>query len=413
MSIVKRVRINQYDKSDTGILLTEAFKLVEDFELKEELINQFDIDLSKDIFLNIKGAKTLVDSILNLEKKVKKFDIDTDIKNIHISKFSEKNQIQVEVFNISDSDILQNLKNIKSDRISAISAYSVRNDLLDGFYKADKFFSNLNKMEFNDLIQLNIEKLEELNKNSSEKRKLRYVESEDEKLYLRAITSTNVYKDYNIAFSVFVTLYQLNILKKHGHIFEVEYFSFDESEISVIFREVNNEKNINDEVFLSFAIELTNSEIKNKAVKLNGNFIIQTKDYSVYTKNDIKTTILSISHGNTIKKANKYIKNLPENINEYIHGSIDNYMNIGQIKNFNDIQSYLSKRLERSNTPEIKKYNSEFQRTLKGQIKSLVELLEKISKLENLIKDEDIKVVEFLREKIYQSIVSKGNNTEI
>ncbi|MBE7660813.1 hypothetical protein [Tenacibaculum finnmarkense] len=173
-------------------------------------------------------------------------------------------------------------------------------------------------MEFNDLIQLNIEKLEELNKNSSEKRKLRYVESEDEKLYLRAITSTNVYKDYNIAFSVFVTLYQLNILKKHGHIFEVEYFSFDESEISVIFREVNNEKNINDEVFLSFAIELTNSEIKNKAVKLNGNFIIQTKDYSVYTKNDIKTTILSISHGNTIKKANKYIKNLPENINEYM-----------------------------------------------------------------------------------------------
>ncbi|MBE7660812.1 hypothetical protein [Tenacibaculum finnmarkense] len=88
-------------------------------------------------------------------------------------------------------------------------------------------------------------------------------------------------------------------------------------------------------------------------------------------------------------------------------------MNIGQIKNFNDIQAYLSKRLERSNTPEIKKYNSEFQRTLKGQIKSLVELLEKISKLENLIKDEDIKVVEFLREKIYQSIVSKGNNTEI
>ncbi|MCD8408584.1 hypothetical protein LNI96_11710 [Tenacibaculum dicentrarchi] len=413
MSIVKRVRINQYDKSDKGILLTEAFKLVEDFELKEELINQFDIDLNKDVFLNIKGAKTLVDSILNLEKKVKKFDIDTDIKNIHISKFSEKNQIQVEVFNISDSDISQNLKNIKSDRISAISAYSVRNDLLDGFYKADKFFSNLNKKKFNDLIQLNIEKLEELNKNSSEKRKLRYVESKDEKLYLRAITSTNVYKDYNIAFSVFITLYQLNILKSYGHSFEVEHFSFDESEISVIFREINNEKNINDEVFLSFAIELTNSEIKSKAVKLNGSFIIQTKDHSIYTKNDIKTTILSIGHGNTIKKAKEYIKNLPDNINEYIFDSIDNYMSIGKIKNFNDIQTYLLNRLQRSNSPEVKKYNPEFQRTLKGQIKSLVELLEKINKLENLIKDEDIKVLEFLREKIYQSMISKGNNTKI
>jgi hypothetical protein len=410
MSIVKRIRINEYDNTDNGILLSKAFKLVENFELKEDLITQFNIDLSKDIFLNIKGAKTLVEAILNLENRVDKFDIDTDVKNIHINKFSEKNQIEVEVFNITDPKILQNYQ---SDRISAISAYSVRNDLLDGLYKADKFFSNLNRIEFDDLIQLNIEKLEELNKNSSETRKLRYVEGEDEKLYLRAITSTNVYKDYNIAFSVFITLYQLNSLKSYGHSFEVEHFSFDESEISVIFREVNNDRKISDEVFLSFAIELTNSEIKSKAVKLNGNFIIQTKDYSVYTKNDIKTTILSIGHGNTIKKAKEYIKLLPENINEYIAESIENYMNIGKLKKFNDIQTYLSNRLQKSNSPEVKKYNKEFQNTLKGSIKSLVELLEKIDKLENLIKDEDIKATEFLREKIYQSIISKGNNTDI
>ena len=412
MSIVKRIRVKEYDNSDNGILLSEAFKLVEDFELKDELINQFEIDLSNDIFLDIKGAKTLVEAVLNLENRIDKFDIDTDVIDIHIKEFSEKNknQIEIEVFNIKDAKILQNHK---SDRISAISAYSVRNDLLDGLYKADKFFSNLNRMESYDLIQLNIEKLEELNKNSSETKKLRYVKGEDGILYLRAITSTNVYKDYNIAFSVFVTLYQLSIMKSNGYRFEVDHFSFDESEISVIFKEINKERNINDEVFLSFAIELTNSEIKSKAVKLNGNFIIQTKDYSVYTKNDIKTTILSIGHGNTIKKAKEYIKFLPEKINEYISDSIGNYMNIEKIKKFDDIQSFLSNKLEKSNSPEIKKYNKEFQKTLKGSIKSLVELLEKINKLENLIKDEDIKTTEFLREKIYQSIVSKGNVTNI
>ena len=146
MSIVKRIRVNEYDKSDKGIRLSEAFKLVENFELKEELINQFNIDLNEDIFLNIKGAKTLVESILNLENKVNKFDIDTEIKNIHISKFSNKNQIEVEVFNITNQEIKQKFE---SDRISAISAYAVRNDLLDGLYKADKFFSNLNNYTLN------------------------------------------------------------------------------------------------------------------------------------------------------------------------------------------------------------------------------------------------------------------------
>jgi hypothetical protein len=37
MSIVKRIRMNEYDNTDNGILLSKAFKLVENFELKEDL----------------------------------------------------------------------------------------------------------------------------------------------------------------------------------------------------------------------------------------------------------------------------------------------------------------------------------------------------------------------------------------
>lgn len=405
MSIVKRIRCTGIDESDKGIYLNEAFKLVENFELREELINQFNIDLDENIFINVKGAKVLVESILNLESRIDKFDIDTEIKDIHISKFKNEGQIEIEVFNISNSEVV---KLYKSDKIAAVSAYSVRNDLLDGLYKADKFLSNLNRLEYKKLIDINIEELEKLHINNLNKKKLRYVENESGELYIRAITSTNLYKDYNIAFSVFVTLYQLNILKSYGYLFEVEEFSFDESEVSVIFREINKSKIVNESVSLSFALELTNSEIKSKAVKLNGSFIIQAKELSIHTKNDIKTTVLSIGHGNTIRKAKEYLKNLPDNIDNYIMNSIDAYLSIGKIKNFEDIQNFLLSKLNKSNNLEIKKYNLEFKTILKGRVKSLVELLDKMDKLEKLIKDEDIKAIEFVREKIYQSIINKG-----
>lgn len=406
MSIVKRISVRNIHESDNGIELKEAFKLVENFTLKDELINQFDIDLEKNIFLNIKGATTLVNCLLNLEESVEKFDIDTELKDIHISGFKDKNQIGIEVWNVNDPNVLTHYE---TDKIAANSAYSVRHELLDTLYQADKYLTHLNKLNQDELIELNIKELENINIKNPDSKKLRFIENEDGDLFVRAITSTNVYKDYNICFSVFITLYQLSILNSNSdHKFEVEQFSFDDSEISVLFKETNNEEIINDNVYLSFALELTNSEIKNKAVKLNGNFIIETADFSVYTKNNIKTTVLSIAHGNTIKKAKEYISILPENINNFVEGSLNNYKNIGKIKKFEDIQNHLAGKLQKANNKEIRKYNSEFQNILKGQIKSLFELLEKMYKIEQVIAEEDIKSIDFLRGKIFDSIIKRG-----
>lgn len=409
MSIVKRISVKTIPDTDTGIDLKKAFELIKNSDFEEEIINQFGIDLDENLFINIKGAKTLVDAVINLESRIQKFDIDTEIKNIHISQFNENktNQIDIELSKISHPFVA---KNYKTDMISASSKYSVRKDILDDLYKADKFLSNLRKLDCEDLIQTNIKELEELTKDNSNTKKLRYVEGEDGKLYVRAITSTNLYKDYNIAFSVFVALYQLNILNSQTYNFEVERFSFDESEISVIFKETNKVETIKDNVTLSFALELSNSEIKNKAVKLNGRFIIETGDFAILPKNNsLSTDVLSIRHNNVLKTAKKNIAELPENISEFITNSTDSYKNIGKLKKFEDIQKYLLERLQKSNITEVRKYSSEFQKVLKGRIKTLVELLEKLDKLQSVIKDEDIKAIDFLREKIYDSIIKSGN----
>lgn len=407
MGIVKRISVREIDDLDKGVDLKEAFKLVENFELKEELINKFDIDLNENPFLKIKGAKTLVNALLRLEKKVYKFDVDTEISSIHIGKYYDKKSIEIELLNLADEDLL---KRYQVDRLTSKSFYTVRTDLLDGLYKADKFLTHLKSIEFEELIESTIDKLEELNKNNSKKIKLRFLEDEEGELFTRAITSTSVYKDYNNNFSVFMTLFQLNALNKLGYSFEVEQFSFDDSEIYVLFRQTNSTQKIEKDVTLTFALELTNSEIKSKAVKLNGNFIINTKRGAVYTKNNVKTSVLSIRHGYTIRKAKDYINSLPDNISQYIADSIDNYKNINKLKKFEDIQSFLSKKIDKSNNEEIKKYKTKLKNTLKGRVNSLVDLLEKMDKLESIIAHEDIKAIDFLREKIYDSLIKRGKN---
>lgn len=407
MSIVKRISVREIDDLDKGVDLKEAFKLVENFELKEELINKFDIDLNKNTFLKIKGARTLVNALLKLEEKVYKFDVDSEISNIHIGKYYDKKSIEIELLNLVDEDLI---KRYQSDRLISKSFYTVRTDLLDGLYKADKFLTHLKSINYEELIESTINELEELNKNNSKKIKLRFLEDEEGELFTRAITSTSVYKDYNNNFSVFITLLQLNTLSRFGYSFEVEQFSFDDSEIYVLFKETKTPQTIEKDVTLSFALELTNSEIKSKAVKLNGNFIINTKRGTIYTKNNVKTTVLSIGHGFKIRTAKDYITSLPDNINQYIADSIDNYKNINKLKKFEDIQSYLSKKIEKSTNEEIKKYKTQLKNSLKGRVNSLVDLLEKMEKLELIIADEDIKAIDFLREKIYDSLIKRGKN---
>lgn len=405
MSIIKRIRVRNIVDSDKGINLKDAFKLVEDFELKEELINKFNINLDENPFLKIKGATTLVNSLINLDNKVFKFDVNTEISNIHIGKFIDKKSVEIELLNILNEEVL---KKYRTNKLVAKSSYTVRADLLDGLYKADKFLTHLKSIEHDDLIDSTVNKLEELNKNNSNTRKLRFLEDEEGELYLRAITSTNVYKDYNNKFSVFIALYQLNSLRRLNYSFEIEQFSLNESEIYVLFKQVDSENLIQENVSLSFALELTNSEVKKKAVKLNGNFIIDTNKGSVYTKNDLNTTVLSISHGNTVTKAKKNITNLPDRIDEFISGSIHNYKNLDKIKKFEDIQNHLAERIEKSTNEEIKKYKKEFEEIFKMKVNSLIGLLDQMNKLESIIADEDIKAIEFIREKIYNSLIKKG-----
>lgn len=116
---------------------------------------------------------------------------------------------------------------------------------------------------------------------------------------------------------------------------------------------------------------------------------------------------MTIKHGNTIKKAKEYIDDLPVRIKDYIKDSIDDYKNIGKLTKFEDLQKRLLDKLQKSTTDEVRKYNKSFENILKGRVNSLVELLDKLGKLQQIIDKEDIKAIDFLREKIFNSIINR------
>lgn len=175
-------------------------------EFKEELIEVFEIDENKTDVIKVGNSKFLLDSLFDIDSQCEKIDITTGIKNIHLKKMLDAEKALFEIFEITDPFIL---KENKSDLLLAETRYSAKSDILD-IFNFSKFANYCRDMEYEDLIDNVKDYLKIKNSTNDEERKLRLIfKNDDRKFYIRALTSSEGYKDYGINFSVFVALIAL------------------------------------------------------------------------------------------------------------------------------------------------------------------------------------------------------------
>ena len=172
-------------------------------EFRNDLQKVFQIKEDDTKIIKIGNSKELIDSLEVLSSQCEKIDICSKVNNVQLKKMLKDEKSIFEIYEIKDDFILR--KN-KSDILETQTAYSAKNDLLD-IYSLNKFANYCRDMEYDDLIEKIKEYLKEKNIDNKDEKNLRLVyKYDDNKFYLRALTSTNNYKNFGINFSILLLL---------------------------------------------------------------------------------------------------------------------------------------------------------------------------------------------------------------
>ena len=112
MSIVKRKsqKTAKKESLDDGISVYEALNLIRKSEYFDEIYEIFQIKEFENDFINIKGANLIVEQLIKSDEECLKLDIDCELSDVNIEKFTEENQIIFEFANIKDENVLKKTK---------------------------------------------------------------------------------------------------------------------------------------------------------------------------------------------------------------------------------------------------------------------------------------------------------------
>jgi hypothetical protein len=413
----KTQRFDNYSVNDF-VTTKQLLKILEKKnEFREDLIRIFKLDESKINVIKIGNAKFLLDSVFQLDSQCEKIDITSKVKDIHLKKMLEAEKAIFEVFTITNDFILR--ENL-SDLLLVESRYSSKSDILD-YYSFSKFANYCRDNDFEDLLTNIKDYLNSKNFNNNEEKKLRLLyKYENKKFYLRAITSSQDYKDFGINFSVFVALIALGkyVEISNNEIYINSYF-VDDSNVYISFA-LRNEVKVNNNISLEFNLILENDEIKRNAVSFNGVFKLKYKDNNnvseIYLKpkgvkkDDVEypVDLLNYQHRGSVDKVFEKIEELPDLIDYFIKQVSEDAIKISKIRSPDDIRKFISYKVKYSKKVEFQVYKDIIYKKLMSiTVDSTFRLFELLREVDDLFEHNDIVSRNFWRTKLYESLIER------
>lgn len=403
-------RYSGQDFQDDGILVKDAMRLIKESEFYDEIVDTFNLDEIKNDFIEIKGAKKLVDTLIEADEEFEKIDLDAPLDKVRLHKYTDDNQIILEILDIKDKSILTKAK---KDMLYPQSIYSVRSEYL-GMFGIDKYLEYCKTQGYNDIIDANIGMLNNRVGQSQKAKKFRLLKKDNE-YYIRAITSTDVYKDYNLRFSLFVALIELHKLTKYNaHSFYVERYNLNESDLTILFKSSRKET-VSKDTKIGFAFELMNDEIKRDAVKFNGLFTVYMAEKEIFVKSDEpkKCNLISFAHSVGLDKVKDRISSLNASINDFINDTVNDAKKIKVLGAPDLFREYILMKVQNSKNHEFNKnYREQAKQILSSKVRTIFELATLFEKVELLIEDDHIVSLDFWRHKLYQVLMDGVKNRE-
>ncbi|WP_448137556.1 hypothetical protein [Sphingobacterium siyangense] len=388
--------------SDTGVYFSELVELLEGHELKEQILEQIDYESYKDQFITVPGAKALVNAQKIINKRFKKEDL--------IHKINETSIYKDEVFtinfpNLASSPYLSNI--MKNGALQTEPIYSSQRDFFAELYGMDKYAGNLIKNGQRNIVEYNVNAIQTI---VDKKKKFRILHDlSDDTFYLRAITSSGNYFNYDNNITIVVALFALhNEMLENNISYSLSKCEYNESFIRIFFRS-NAIKKLKDIGHINYLVEISNDEIKREALKFSGICSIMfgkndEKEIFIQPK-EIKSKVFSIKHNQTPENAIKELTNFSKI--EEVHDNITNdILKIVTIKNPDQIRHLVKTKVENALNQDIKAYKFDILNELKNHIDTVVKLLDTFHKIE-LLAGEDINAIEYIRYIFYQSLIER------
>lgn len=404
---------------DSFITQKQLLKLLDrQPHFKEELVNLFQIDEDKTEVLQIGNSKFLIESLLFLDSQCEKIDIHSEVKDVQLKKMLQDEKATFEIFKITDAEII---KKNKSEVLVVETAYSAKQDMLD-YYSFSKFANYLRDEGSEDLIDIIKKYLKQKNADNHDSKGLRLLYKKDEdKFYLRTITSVDGYQDFGLNFSAFVALIALNkYLRDSKNSIYIDNYVVDDSNLYVSFS-LSGGKPINKNMSISFNLILENDEIKRNAVSFNGVFKVIYSDgernSEIYIKpkgvkkddSAFPVDLLTYKHTGNTKTVFEKIKDLPVLIDFFINQVSEDAKSISEIKNPKDVRLNLARKIKYSKKVEFKKYKeSVFNKLMKITVDNTFNLFEIFREIDELFENDDVISRDYWREKLYESLIEKN-----
>ncbi len=396
--------LNFKDLSDDKELvrLSKCLELIEGSEFEEDLMNLFDFERIKNEAIAITGLSKVIKSIISRDRQFKKIDLKSHISDVNCVQTIDANTIKLRFNDASD---------IGMTFIEARTVYSAKREYFEGFYKMDKFANFCISEGHFDLLQENIDYLNKKYEDSdSHVKNFRLLQDSEGEYYVRAITSTSQYFDYNIRFSLFVTIVALHgAMKSTSYNFKISRCEYSESFIRVYFQK-DNTTNIPNIGKMNFILEMSNDEIKREAFKFSGLFTLQTNDskgqVNVFLKpRRIKTKLISIRHNFLPSTVIEQLQGLSNFIEEAEKEMKEDIIELNNIKKPDHLRFFLLRKIERSQNRELSQFKPKIKETLDVKIYKINELLLLMGKIDEIVTD--IEVKEYLRYLFYEILRDK------
>ena len=390
-------------------------------EYVDKVLECFSVDRSKEKVIQIGNVKNLLEDIFDLDSMAEKKDVRVKVRDIVLDKMLEEEAALFTLYGISDLDLV---KKLHADHIQVESRYSAKNDVLE-IHKLGKFANFCRDNKWSDLLDYINEYIRNHTKNDEfcSARLIRPIESD--RYLLRAVTSDKVYRNYGINFSVLVALLSVNryAISTKSDVF-IDNYQIDDSRVYLSFR-LGAPVRISDNLELSFSLILENDEIKDSSVSFSGVFQLMYTSGGRNTNITLRpntshypgemsynTDMLTYTHSMSVEKVYDKISNLPLYIEKYVSQVAKYAKAIIDIKNPNEVKSFIVEKVSKAKKDEFSKYKEEVLRRLAAiESNSIFDLFEALRSVEELF-GEDIVSREYWRKKLFNLLFSRGKDSD-
>ncbi len=390
-------------------------------EYVDKVLECFSVDRSKEKVIQIGNVKNLLEDISILDSMAEKKDVRVKVRDIVLDKMLEEEAALFTLYGISDLDLV---KKLHADHIQVESRYSAKNDVLE-IHKLGKFANFCRDNKWSDLLDYINEYIRNHTQNDEfcSARLIRPIESD--RYLLRAVTSDKVYRNYGINFSVLVALISVNryAISTKSDVF-IDNYQIDDSRVYLSFR-LGAPVRISDNLELSFSLILENDEIKDSSVSFSGVFQLMYTSEGRNTNITLRpntshypgemsynTDMLTYTHSMNVEKVYDKISNLPLYIEKYVSQVAKYAKAIIDIKNPNEVKSFIVEKVSKAKKDEFSKYKEEVLRRLAAiESNSIFDLFEALRSVEELF-GEDIVSREYWRKKLFNLLFSRGKDSE-